>query len=48
MVKNDAPVSVMRAFRKKEIENIVRQAGYANFTIRWMWAFRWQVVINMH
>jgi 2-polyprenyl-3-methyl-5-hydroxy-6-metoxy-1,4-benzoquinol methylase len=47
MVKNDAPVSVMRAFSKKEFENIVRKAGYSNFSIRWMWAFRWQVIIEM-
>jgi 2-polyprenyl-3-methyl-5-hydroxy-6-metoxy-1,4-benzoquinol methylase len=47
MVKNDAPLSVMRAFRRSEIENIVRQAGYSNFTIRWMWAFRWQVIIDL-
>jgi 2-polyprenyl-3-methyl-5-hydroxy-6-metoxy-1,4-benzoquinol methylase len=46
MVKNDAPVSVMRAFKKNELEHIVRQAGYSEFSIKWMWAFRWQVVID--
>ncbi|HYC85606.1 MAG TPA: methyltransferase domain-containing protein [Chryseosolibacter sp.] len=47
MVRNDAPVSVMRAFKKRELETILRRAGFANFTIRWMWAFRWQVVIEV-
>jgi len=47
MVVHDAPVSVMRAFKKNELENIVRKAGYTKYSIRWMWAFRWQVVIYM-
>jgi 2-polyprenyl-3-methyl-5-hydroxy-6-metoxy-1,4-benzoquinol methylase len=48
MVKNDAPVSVMRAFSKKELINIVSKAGYSGFKIRWMWAFRWQVIISIN
>jgi 2-polyprenyl-3-methyl-5-hydroxy-6-metoxy-1,4-benzoquinol methylase len=47
MVKHDAGVSVMRAFRKKELEEIIRKAGFTRYTLRWMWAFRWQVVINV-
>jgi 2-polyprenyl-3-methyl-5-hydroxy-6-metoxy-1,4-benzoquinol methylase len=46
MVKFDAPLSVMRAFRKKELINILEKAQIKNYHIRWMWAFRWQVVIN--
>jgi 2-polyprenyl-3-methyl-5-hydroxy-6-metoxy-1,4-benzoquinol methylase len=44
MVKNDAPLSVLRAFTKAELADILRRAGIANFRIRWCWAFRWQVV----
>jgi len=47
MVKNDAAVSVMRAFRKKELEYILEKAGIQNYRIVWMWAFRWQVVIDL-
>jgi 2-polyprenyl-3-methyl-5-hydroxy-6-metoxy-1,4-benzoquinol methylase len=46
MVKFDAPLSVMRAFRKKELINILEKAEIKNYAIRWMWAFRWQVVIK--
>lgn len=46
MVKHDAPLSVMRAFKRKELESIVQQAGCKHYTIRWMWAFRWQVIID--
>jgi 2-polyprenyl-3-methyl-5-hydroxy-6-metoxy-1,4-benzoquinol methylase len=46
MVRNDAAVSVMRAFSKSELNEILVKAGFKNFTICWMWAFRWQVVIH--
>lgn len=45
MVKYDAPLSVLRAFSRKEISNILRAAGVDNFTIKWKWAFRWQVIV---
>jgi 2-polyprenyl-3-methyl-5-hydroxy-6-metoxy-1,4-benzoquinol methylase len=47
MVINDAPVSVMRAFKKQELITILEGAGIKNYTIRWMWAFRWQVVVDL-
>ncbi len=45
MVKHDSKVSVMRSFRKKELEILLQKAGAKNYTIKWMWAFRWQVII---
>ncbi|WP_242926496.1 methyltransferase domain-containing protein [Pontibacter vulgaris] len=45
LVKNDAPLSVMRAFKRHELENLLHQAGISNYTLRWMWAFRWQLVM---
>lgn len=47
MVKHDAPVSVLRAFKKTELEEILLRAGIKKYTIRWMWAFRWQVIIDI-
>ena len=46
MVRHDAPVSVLRAFRRRELEDILRQAGLKNYRIKWCWAFRWQVVVR--
>ncbi|MHA7131923.1 methyltransferase domain-containing protein [Algoriphagus namhaensis] len=45
MVKNDAPLSVLRAFKKKELQEILREAGVSQFQITWHWAFRWQVFV---
>ncbi len=44
MVKFDAPLSVLRAFRKQELREILLKAGITDLSIRWRWAFRWQVV----
>lgn len=44
MVQHDGPVSVLRAFKKKELVNILRKAGIYQYSIRWMWAFRYQII----
>jgi 2-polyprenyl-3-methyl-5-hydroxy-6-metoxy-1,4-benzoquinol methylase len=44
MVKFDAPLSVRRAFKKKELIEILNKAGISNYSLRWKWAFRWQLV----
>lgn len=45
MVKHDAPASVSRAFKKKELRQIIDTAGVRQYEIKWRWAFRWQVVV---
>jgi 2-polyprenyl-3-methyl-5-hydroxy-6-metoxy-1,4-benzoquinol methylase len=45
MVIHDAPLSVERAFKKKELVDILEKAGIKRYSMRWMWAFRWQVII---
>ena len=46
LVKNDAPLSVKRGFKKTEIENLLQKAGIRNFSIHWKWAFRWLILIK--
>lgn len=46
MVKYDAPLSVLRGFTRNELTDILKEAGITRFTLRWKWAFRWQVVIS--
>jgi 2-polyprenyl-3-methyl-5-hydroxy-6-metoxy-1,4-benzoquinol methylase len=41
MVRNDAPLSVLRGFFRKELDGLMQQAGVANHSIEWKWAFRW-------
>ncbi|MDB5203900.1 MAG: methyltransferase protein [Ferruginibacter sp.] len=46
LVKNDAPLSVARAFTKKEWMRLLQQAGIKNYTIQWKWAFRYLVIFQ--
>ena len=43
LVKNDAPLSVQRGFKRKDWEDIFVGAHITNFQCRWCWAFRWLV-----
>ena len=44
MVKNDAAVSVLRSFKRSELEQIITRSGFRDFSLAWRWAFRWQLV----
>lgn len=46
MVKHDAPVSVLRAFSRKDWEQILQKAGLNNYRISWRWAFRWMLTVG--
>jgi SAM-dependent methyltransferase len=41
LVKNDAPLSVQRGFKRKDWNTIFERAGIRNFNCKWRWAFRW-------
>lgn len=44
MVKYDGPLSVRRAFDKRDWRNILTAAEITDFYLRWKWAFRWQLI----
>jgi 2-polyprenyl-3-methyl-5-hydroxy-6-metoxy-1,4-benzoquinol methylase len=51
LVKNDAPLSVLRGFKRKELEmfNVQcsppdRRAGIFKAQLKWKWAFRWLLI----
>ncbi|MEO6836981.1 MAG: methyltransferase domain-containing protein [Ginsengibacter sp.] len=43
LVKNDAPLSVLRGFRKSEWKDLFRRAEIKSYSIKWQWAFRYLV-----
>ena len=47
LVKNDAPLSVLRGFKKKELEELLKKAGITDYSIKWKWAFRWLVIVRV-
>lgn len=46
MVKFDAPLSVLRAFNRQELESLLSLSGIRTFNIQWKWAFRWEISIH--
>jgi 2-polyprenyl-3-methyl-5-hydroxy-6-metoxy-1,4-benzoquinol methylase len=43
LVKNDAPLSVLRGFSRCEWLALLKSAGIGNFSLHWKWAFRWLI-----
>lgn len=44
MVRNDASVSVARGFKKRELVQILNEAGIEKYQLSWKWAFRWKLI----
>ena len=45
MVRYDSVVSVARSFKRKELIDILSQAGIHHYQLTWRWAYRWELVI---
>lgn len=43
LVKNDAPLSVIRGFSKQELEKMLNEAEVKKNQIEWKWAFRYLI-----
>ena len=48
LVKNDAPLSVARGFKKKEWLDIIKKAGATHFSVKNKWAFRHEIIVYGH
>lgn len=46
LVRNDAPVSVLRGFQRKEWLELLRRAGIERYQVSWRWAFRYLVSVR--
>ncbi|MBC8047820.1 MAG: methyltransferase domain-containing protein [Fimbriimonadaceae bacterium] len=46
LVKYDGPLSVARSLTRDEWESVLASAGIRNYKLRWMWAWRWQLIIE--
>ncbi|HLP39159.1 methyltransferase domain-containing protein [Lacibacter sp.] len=46
LVKNDAPLSVARGFKKDELIEILQQSSIIHYQLKWMWAFRWLLIFK--
>jgi hypothetical protein len=46
LVKNDAPLSVLRGFTKQDWLTLLKTAGIRKYSITWKWAFRYLVRVK--
>ncbi|MEN2398730.1 methyltransferase domain-containing protein [Flavobacterium sp. MC2016-06] len=44
--REDGLISILRGFRKNELENFSNKLNLKNYTISWKWAFRYQWIIT--
>lgn len=44
LVKNDAPLSVARGFKKNELVELLQQSSIIHYQLKWRWAFRWLLI----
>jgi SAM-dependent methyltransferase len=42
--KNDGPISILRAFKIKELKSLLQKAQIQHYSIGWKWAFRYLIV----
>ena len=45
MSREDGLVSILRGFKKKELEEFSKKLNLKNYSINWKWAFRYQWII---
>jgi 2-polyprenyl-3-methyl-5-hydroxy-6-metoxy-1,4-benzoquinol methylase len=48
LVKNDAPLSVLRGFSKVEWMELLSKSRAKKYSVRWKWAFRYQIIVFPH
>jgi len=46
MSREDGLVSILRGFKKNELEDFSKKLNLKNYTIQWKWAFRYQWIIT--
>ncbi len=47
LVKNDAPLSVLRGFKKSDWNYLFREARIQGMRLQWVWAFRWLIIYRL-
>lgn len=45
LARYDGPLSVLKGFKRKELESLLQKADIKNYNIQWMWAFRWRIIL---
>jgi len=44
MVKHDGLLSIRKAFKRSDLQQLMHKAGIKSYSLRWKWAFRFQLI----
>ncbi len=47
MIRQDGLISILKGFKKADLQKISKQLHFSNSTIKWCWAFRYQWIIQL-
>jgi 2-polyprenyl-3-methyl-5-hydroxy-6-metoxy-1,4-benzoquinol methylase len=45
LAKHDGALSILRAFQKQELANLLDSANIKSYQLHWRWAFRWEAIL---
>ncbi len=46
MTAEDGLISILRGFKRKDLEKFSKELGFKKYSIKWKWAFRYQWIIE--
>jgi len=46
LVKHDSKLSVLKGFKRKEWDQLLKSMGYKKYQIQWIWAFRHLIILK--
>lgn len=46
MTANDGLISILRGFKRADLENFSKKLNFKNYGIKWQWAFRYQWIVE--
>ena len=46
MIRQDGLTSILRGFKRKDLEKYTKAIGINRYSIKWMWAFRFQWILH--
>lgn len=44
MVKYDGSLSILKAFKRADLQKLMQKSGIKNYVLNWKWAFRFQLI----
>lgn len=45
LAQHDGALSILRAFQRQELANLLHAANIKSYQLHWRWAFRWEAII---